>query len=63
MLKVKWLYRKQDVLALAQAKLGIQQEDLCYIGENEVFVTNHTDKVLADAIESKCLVYPISEYD
>lgn len=63
MIKVKWLYRKQDVVQLAQQKLGIQSEDLQYIGDNEVFPTNHYDKVFADAIQSKCLVYPIAEYD
>ena len=63
MLKVKWLYRKQDVVAMAQQKLAIPQEDLQYVGENEVFPTNHVDRVFADGIQSKCLVYPIAEYD
>ena len=63
MLKVKWLYRKSDIIQMAQTKLVIKNEDLIYIGDNEVFPTNHTDKVFADSIYSKCHVYTIKDYD
>ncbi len=63
MIRVKWFYRKQDVIQLAQKTLGIANDDLQYIGDNEVFATQHFDKVFADSIQSKCLVYGIAEYD
>lgn len=44
-------------------KLGIPDEDLEYIGENEVFPSKHFDKIFADAIVAKCQVYTIQEYD
>lgn len=50
MIRVKWFYRKQDVVHLAQKNLGITDEDLQYIGDNEVFATQHCDKVFADSI-------------
>lgn len=40
-------YKKQD---LDNKKLGIPDEDLEYIGDNEVFPTNHHDKVYVDCI-------------
>ena len=40
-------------------KLGVQEDEKEYIGENEVFPTRHRDKVFADAIVSKCQVYSI----
>jgi len=43
--------------------LNIPAEDLEYIGENEVFPTNHHDKVYVDCIAGKCNVYSIQEYD
>ena len=60
MIKVQWFYKK-SVLDLR--KLGISEEDLEYIGENEVFPSKHYDKIFADAIVAKCLVYSIKEYD
>jgi hypothetical protein len=51
MIKVRWFYRKQDVVSLAQKTLGIANEDLQYIGDNEVFATTHCDKVFADSIQ------------
>jgi hypothetical protein len=48
---------------LAQAKLGIKKEDTVHIGDNEVFLTGHVDKVFADSIYGKCKVYSISDYD
>ena len=53
-------YKKQD---LDFKKLGISQEDLLYIGDNEVFPTNHYDKVYIDCVMSKCKVYNITAYD
>ena len=60
MIKVQWFYKKSD---LDLRKLGISEEDLEYIGENEVFPSKHYDKIFADAIVAKCLVYSIKEYD
>jgi hypothetical protein len=60
MIKVQWYYKKQD---LDLRKLDINDEDLEYIGENEVFASKHYDKVFADAIVAKCQVYSIKEYD
>jgi hypothetical protein len=51
MIKVQWHYRKHD---LDWPKLGIVEEDLEFIGENEVFPSRHFDTVFADAIVSKC---------
>jgi len=51
MIKVQWYYKKQD---LDFRKLGILDEDLEYIGENEVFPSKHYDKIFADAIVAKC---------
>ena len=68
MIKVQWYYKKQD---LDLRKLGINDEDLEFIGENEVFPSKHYDKIFADAIMAKCRVvvymrvrckrYPASE--
>jgi hypothetical protein len=60
MIKVQWYYKKQD---LDLRKLGINDEDLEFIGENEVFPSKHYDKIFADAIVAKCQVYSIKEYD
>ena len=49
-------YKKQD---LDVKKLGLTEEDLEYVGENEVFPTNHYDKVYVDCIHGKCNVYTI----
>ena len=53
-------YKKGD---LDFKKVAIQQDDLLYIGDNEVFPTNHIDKVYVDCIVGKCKVYPINDYD
>ena len=50
MIKVQWYYKKQD---LDIKKLGIMEDDLEYIGENEVFASKHFDKIFADAIVAK----------
>ena len=34
-----------------------------YIGDNELFPTNHTDKVFVDSINGRAKVYTIQEYD
>lgn len=47
---------------MAQAKLKISDEDIAAIGDNEVFLTNHLDKVFADSIHKKCQVYNIEDY-
>ena len=44
-------------------KLNILRDDEAYIGDNEVFPTNHHDKIYVDCIYGKCKVYTIQEYD
>ena len=56
MIQVQWYYKKSD---LDMKKLGVDDNELEYIGENEVFPTRHHDKVFCDAIVSKCQVYSI----
>lgn len=34
-----------------------------YIGDNEVFPTNHTDRIYVDCILGPCHVFSIKEYD
>lgn len=53
MIEVQWYYKKQD---LDFKKLGISESDQLYIGENEVFPTNHHDKIYVDCIQGKCRV-------
>jgi hypothetical protein len=43
--------------------LSILKDDEAYIGDNEVFPTNHHDKIYVDCIFGKCKVYSIQEYD
>jgi hypothetical protein len=35
------------------------KEDEAYIGDNEVFPTNHYDKIYVDCIYGRCKVYTI----
>jgi hypothetical protein len=60
MIQVQWYYKKMD---LDTKKLAITDEELEFIGDNEVFPSRHKDIVFADAIVSKCDVYPIKQYD
>ena len=53
-------YKRSD---LDFKKLNISKEDEPYIGDNEVFPTNHYDKVYVDCIVGRCKVYTIQEYD
>ena len=53
-------YKKQD---LDYKKLNITEDDLQYIGDNEVFATTHYDKIFIDCIYGRCKVYTIQEYD
>lgn len=49
-------YKRSD---LDFKKLNIQKEDELFIGDNEVFPTNHHDKVFVDCIVGRCKVYTI----
>ncbi|CDW73243.1 phd-finger family protein [Stylonychia lemnae] len=60
MIEVQWYYKKQD---LDFKKLGVSDEDQIHFGDNEVFPTNHHDKIYVDCIQEKCKVYGINEYD
>lgn len=53
-------YKKSD---LDFKKINLAREDEMYIGDNEVFPTNHHDKLYVDTILGKCKVFSISEYD
>mmetsp|Transcript_4297 Transcript_4297/g.3132 ORF Transcript_4297/g.3132 Transcript_4297/m.3132 type:complete len:82 (+) Transcript_4297:223-468(+) len=60
MIEVQWFYKKSD---LDFKKLLIFEDDQKYIGDNEVFPTNHHDKIYVDCIHGRCKVYNIKEYD
>jgi hypothetical protein len=49
-------YKRSD---LDFKKLTILKEDERFIGDNEVFPTNHHDKVFVDCIVGRCKVYTI----
>lgn len=53
-------YKRSD---LDLKKLSILKDDEAYIGDNEVFPTNHHDKIYVDCIFGRCKVYSIQEYD
>ncbi len=61
MIGVQWYYKKAD---LDYKKVGVTEADFVeFIGENEVFPSNHYDKVYVDCIEKKCEVHSIAKYD
>lgn len=60
MIQVQWYYKKCD---LDIKKLGIQEDEVMFMGDNEVFPSNHKDMVFADAIVMKIEVHPIRQYD
>jgi len=61
MIGVQWYYKKSD---LDYKKVGVSEEDFNkFIGENEVFPSNHYDKVYVDCISKKCQVHTIEKYD
>ena len=39
------------------------KKELAWIGENEVFETNHKSKIFADLLNGKCKVWDILDYD
>jgi len=49
-------YKRSD---LDFKKLTILKDDERFIGDNEVFPTNHHDKVFVDCIVGRCKVYTI----
>jgi hypothetical protein len=46
-------YKKKD---LDLKKMNIKPSDAEFIGENELFITNHTDKIYIDSINGRCKV-------
>lgn len=52
-------YKKSDI---AKDK-AISKQELSWIGENEVFETNHKSKIFADLLNGKCKIWDIQEYD
>ena len=59
-MKVQWYYHWSE---LELDKLGINEADTMYLGENELFYSDHIDTVYVDSILGKCDVYTIAEYD
>ena len=56
MVEVQWFYKKQD---LDFKRLEISSADREFIAYNEVFPSNHFDKVFVDCIVCLCQVYHI----
>lgn len=59
-IKVKWYYHWSE---LELSQMGIPPEDEKYLGENELFDSDHHDYVYMDSILGKCDVFSIQEYD
>ena len=59
-IQVQWYYFGNELDLL---NMGISQGDLIYIGDNELFFSDHTDIVFVEAIINKCDVLTIEEYD
>ena len=43
--------------------MGICEQDTLYLGENELFFSDHVDNVYIDSIIGKCYVFTINDYD
>jgi hypothetical protein len=56
---LSYLFRYYKRSDLDFKKLTILKEDERFIGDNEVFPTNHHDKVFVDCIVGRCKVYTI----
>ena len=59
-IKVQWYYHWSE---LELDKLGICEQDTLYLGENELFFSDHVDNVYIDSIIGKCYVFTINDYD
>ena len=58
--EVQWYYFGSE---LDLQSMGIKSGDMIYIGDNEVFLSDHTDIVFVESIINKCEVLSIQEYD
>ena len=66
MIEVTWqfavqyrFYEKSDIRDLSNAT----DEELSWIGENEVFETDCVSKIFADLLHGKCKIWDILEFD
>lgn len=58
-IRVKWYYRKSDIL-----KWVFLEEDYGdYLSEYEVFMSDHSENVIIESIISKCSVMTIDDYE
>ena len=60
MIEVQWFYKKADLDFKA---LEIDEKDIKYIADNEVFPSNHFDKVFIDCVTGACQVHQLKQYD
>lgn len=56
MIEVEWLYKKQEIEGL-----GIK-EDLSYVGNFEVFLSNHKDDIFIESILRKVSLIKLEDY-
>ena len=53
-IRVQWYYHWSE---LDLVNLGIKEQDFIYLGENELFYSDHTETVYIDSILGKCEVF------
>ncbi|CDW81636.1 phd-finger family protein [Stylonychia lemnae] len=59
-INVQWYYYKKD---LKFKGLGISEKDQNQISEQEVFPTNHQDKVYVQSLNGKCKIVTLEEFE
>lgn len=59
-IRVQWYYHWSE---LDLVNLGIKEQDFIYLGENELFYSDHSETVYIDSILGKCEVFSIQDYD
>ena len=59
-IRVQWYYHWSE---LDLVNMGIKESDLIYMGENELFYSDHSETVYIDSIIGRCDVFSIDEYD
>ena len=59
-IKVQWYFHWSE---LDLPNLGIPESDHIYLGENELFASDHIENVYIDSILGRCDVFSIKEYD
>ena len=59
-IKVQWYYHWSE---LDLEALGVKKEDHKFLGDNELFFSDHVETVYIDSILGKCDVNSLQEYD